>query len=106
MAVGEDSQVHLLEVYPQGLGIVGKGLGTAGVQQDVMLTVLDIQGQAVLRGEPAVLRGSVFYQDGYLHGDALLSFNGLGTGEVVDPFAGAQTNHAGDTFDQLLGTHG
>ena len=80
VAVGEDSQVHLLEVYPQSLSILGKGLGTAGVQQDVMLPVLDVQGQAVFWGETAVLRGGVFYQDGYLHGKR--SFHSMVWGRV------------------------
>ena len=67
VAVGEDGQVHLLEIDTQGLGVAGEGLGAARVQQDVVAPVLDIQGQAVFRGEAAVLRGGVFYQDGYLH---------------------------------------
>ena len=60
VAVGEDGQVHLLEVHAQNLGVLGKGLGAARVQQDVVVPILDVQGQAVFRGETAMLRGGVF----------------------------------------------
>ena len=80
VAVGEDGQVNLAQIDAQSLGVAGKRLGAACVQQDMVLPVLDVQGQAVLRGESAVLGGGVFYQNGYLHGRR--SFHSMVWGRV------------------------
>ena len=46
VGVGEDTQVHA-----QGLRIPGKTLGSAGVQEDFVSVVFDVQGQPPLCGK-------------------------------------------------------
>ena len=59
--------VHPAKVQPQGGGVIGKGTGCPGVQQQGVAGRLDIQAQAVFMGT-ARRTGGIFDQGDDTHG--------------------------------------
>ena len=64
MGVGEHPEFHLRRVQPQKGGILGKQAGGAGIQQQLVPPVLNVNGQTPLPGQP--LPGQIVHQNGGL----------------------------------------
>jgi len=95
VAVGQDAEIHGIQVDAQLFRIVRKGTGLACIEEDGVAAGFDQQAQAVLGGQilPA---GGVFNENGDLHGitsdqdavavvDLMLDDLGGPAGEGLDP---------------------
>ena len=69
MGVGQDAELHLGEIHPQGVRVPGESLAGSGVQQVLAALVLDVDGQPPLGGEVGVV-GNVINEDRGDHGMA------------------------------------
>ena len=75
VGVGEHGEVDGGEIDAEARGVVRELAGSAGVQQDFVAVVLDMDGQAPLADE--IFMGEIIDQDGGTHGIPPSNKNGL-----------------------------